>query len=89
LPALLGHEGSGVVEAVGANVNGVHVGDHVVLTFNSCGACPSCVTARPSHCHGRAPGGTIPSENQATPANIKTRGRAGRAAGHDHDYEIS
>ena len=41
-PAVLGHEGSGVVEAVGAEVTKVAPGDHVVLTFRSCGACARC-----------------------------------------------
>ncbi|MFC9424321.1 alcohol dehydrogenase catalytic domain-containing protein [Streptomyces sp. NPDC056987] len=36
LPAVLGHEGAGVVEAVGADVVGVVPGDKVVLSFNSC-----------------------------------------------------
>src|SRR5204863_9794557 len=36
LPAVLGHEGAGVVVRVGANVAKVAPGDHVVLTFRSC-----------------------------------------------------
>jgi aryl-alcohol dehydrogenase len=50
LPAVLGHEGSGVVEAVGAGVTSVAPGDHVVLTFNSCGVCRMCVQGRPAYC---------------------------------------
>jgi aryl-alcohol dehydrogenase len=50
LPAVLGHEGSGVVEAVGASVTKVRPGDRVVLSFNSCGACPRCVDHLPSYC---------------------------------------
>ncbi len=42
LPAVLGHEGSGVVEKVGSKVTKVAVGDHVVLTFASCGVCANC-----------------------------------------------
>lgn len=41
-PIVLGHEGAGVVEAVGPNVIKVARGDHVVLTFLSCGYCRSC-----------------------------------------------
>ena len=37
LPAMLGHEGAGVVERVGASVESIAVGDHVVLSFTSCG----------------------------------------------------
>src|SRR3712207_7793786 len=37
LPAVLGHEGSGVVESVGPGVEKVEPGDHVVLSFDHCG----------------------------------------------------
>lgn len=50
LPVVLGHEGSGVVEAVGDGVTSVTPGDHVVLSFNSCGTCRTCVAGRPSYC---------------------------------------
>ncbi|MCK9285870.1 MAG: NAD(P)-dependent alcohol dehydrogenase [Rhodocyclaceae bacterium] len=50
LPMVLGHEGSGVVEAVGENVKRVKPGDHVVLSFNSCGQCPSCTDHHPATC---------------------------------------
>ncbi|EPR76205.1 Alcohol dehydrogenase [Leifsonia rubra CMS 76R] len=50
LPAVLGHEGAGIVEAVGSSVTGVEVGDHVVLSFPSCGVCSSCVSGHPSYC---------------------------------------
>jgi len=50
LPAVLGHEGSGIVEAVGAGVTKVRPGDRVVLSFNSCGACPRCADHLPSYC---------------------------------------
>lgn len=50
LPAVLGHEGAGVVEKVGDNVTTVDVGDHVVLSFSSCGECKSCLTGHPYAC---------------------------------------
>lgn len=50
LPAVLGHEGSGVVEAVGAEVRSVAPGDHVVMTFMSCGYCGQCDQGHPAHC---------------------------------------
>ncbi len=50
-PVVLGHEGAGVVERVGSGVTKVAVGDHVVMTFNSCGKCPSCWEHAPTYCH--------------------------------------
>ena len=50
LPAVLGHEGAGIVERVGEGVTKVAPGDHVVLTFYSCGRCPSCAKQKSSYC---------------------------------------
>lgn len=50
LPAVLGHEGAGVVEALGDGVTGLAVGDKVVLGFSSCGHCPRCDEGLPSYC---------------------------------------
>jgi aryl-alcohol dehydrogenase len=49
-PNVFGHEGAGVVEEVGADVTGIEVGDHVVLSFRSCGACPSCAAGAVGYC---------------------------------------
>ena len=49
-PIVLGHEGAGVVEKVGAGVVKVRPGDHVVLTFMSCGRCRLCEQGRPANC---------------------------------------
>ena len=49
-PAVLGHEGAGVVEKVGADVTKVAPGDRVLLTFRSCGACPRCLAKDPCYC---------------------------------------
>jgi aryl-alcohol dehydrogenase len=49
-PIVYGHEGSGVVQSVGDRVAGVAVGDHVVLSFDSCGRCPSCTSVGPYAC---------------------------------------
>ena len=50
-PAVLGHEGSGIVERVGAKVRKVAPGDRVALSFRSCGACPRCKSHDPAYCH--------------------------------------
>ncbi len=50
LPAVLGHEGAGVVRAVGAGVSKVFVGERVGLSFDSCGRCPCCLRAKPAYC---------------------------------------
>ncbi|MGP4045807.1 NAD(P)-dependent alcohol dehydrogenase [Streptomyces sp. 2A115] len=50
LPGVLGHEGAGIVEAVGADVTGVEPGDHVVLSFTSCGSCRNCRDGHPAYC---------------------------------------
>lgn len=49
-PIVLGHEGAGVVEELGEGVTGFAVGDHVILSGNSCGTCPSCLAGRPTYC---------------------------------------
>lgn len=49
-PIVLGHEGAGVVEKLGEGVRGFAVGDHVILSGNSCGLCPSCRANRPTYC---------------------------------------
>jgi aryl-alcohol dehydrogenase len=51
LPAVLGHEGAGVVEAVGSDVTKVATGDRVAITFRSCGACARCKSGDPAYCH--------------------------------------
>ncbi len=71
-PIVLGHEGAGVVVKVGAGVTKVQPGDHVVLTFNSCGRCLNCEDGAPAYCHNfpalnlagvRADGSTTMQQN--------------------------
>lgn len=51
MPMVLGHEGAGVIEALGAGVNDLRVGDHVVAAFvPSCGSCEPCARGRPALC---------------------------------------
>ncbi|MFT0545896.1 NAD(P)-dependent alcohol dehydrogenase [Allopusillimonas ginsengisoli] len=49
-PIVLGHEGAGVVDAVGAGVSDLQIGDHVVLSFAHCGSCGHCLTGHPTVC---------------------------------------
>jgi aryl-alcohol dehydrogenase len=49
-PAVYGHEGAGVVQAVGKHVTQVAPGDHVVISFPWCGECPNCRRNMQSHC---------------------------------------
>lgn len=49
MPMVFGHEGTGVVEAAGPDST-LAVGGRVVLTFNSCGRCRSCVAGAPAYC---------------------------------------
>jgi aryl-alcohol dehydrogenase len=50
LPMVFGHEGSGVVEAIGPGVRSVAPGDHVVLSYDSCGGCAACLSSAASYC---------------------------------------
>jgi aryl-alcohol dehydrogenase len=73
-PAVYGHEGAGVVHAVGSAVRSLAPGDHVVMSFPWCGACTNCQQHRYCYCvqgrrlkmHGtRADGSTLLSKHGA------------------------
>lgn len=49
-PAVLGHEGAGVIEAVGSDVHGFAAGDTVILSMRTCGTCRHCVAGHPAYC---------------------------------------
>jgi len=49
-PNVFGHEGAGVVEAVGESVSGIEVGDHVLLSFRSCRTCENCTNDLVGYC---------------------------------------
>src|SRR3989440_1204429 len=49
-PIITGHEGAGVVDAVGEDVSGLVPGDHVVLSFDSCRTCENCLSGHPAYC---------------------------------------
>src|SRR5438876_8129334 len=64
-PVVLGHEGAGVVDAVGAGVTAVEEGDTVVLsTLAHCGRCPACEVGRPTECRN------APSPKDARPFTL-------------------
>ncbi|QNG44174.1 NAD(P)-dependent alcohol dehydrogenase [Sphingobium yanoikuyae] len=50
LPAILGHEGAGVVMRTGASVTHLKPGDHVVLSYHSCGQCKPCLSSHAAYC---------------------------------------
>ncbi|WP_186459206.1 NAD(P)-dependent alcohol dehydrogenase [Saccharopolyspora dendranthemae] len=72
-PVVLGHEGAGVVEKVGAGVTGISAGDAVLMTVASCGRCAACVTGRPGYCEQHDPmnfsGGRADGSTAYTDAN--------------------
>jgi aryl-alcohol dehydrogenase len=82
LPMILGHEGSGVVEAIGSDVTTISVGDHVVMTYMSCGLCNTCESGHPAHCEHMGAlnfgGGRLDGSSSTTDA--------GGAKVHDHFF---
>lgn len=51
IPLVMGHEGSGIIAALGEGVTGLAVGDHVVLSWvPNCGNCRYCLLGRPAQC---------------------------------------
>lgn len=50
LPAVLGHEGVGRIEAIGEGVENFELGDRVVMSFGACGRCSSCREQMPAYC---------------------------------------
>ena len=74
LPAVLGHEGAGIVEEVGAGVKSVKPGDTVMMTFvTPCGHCFHCSRGRPNICidHWTAPRGFLTDGTQPFHQNGK------------------
>ncbi|MFT4044998.1 MAG: S-(hydroxymethyl)mycothiol dehydrogenase [Gordonia sp. (in: high G+C Gram-positive bacteria)] len=71
-PFLLGHEASGIVEAVGSDVTHVEIGDFVVLNWRAvCGECRACKRGRPWYCfntHNASKPMTLTDGTELTPA---------------------
>src|SRR5207249_3700872 len=73
-PIVLGHEGAGVVEAVGADVTTVRPGDHVVACLSGfCGNCAQCLGGHPNLCVG----GIVTRPDSAAP-RLSQRGQGFR-----------
>jgi aryl-alcohol dehydrogenase len=73
-PAVYGHEGAGVIHAVGSAVRTLAPGDHAVMSYPWCGACANCSQRRMNYCLNsrslksngtRADGSTLLSKNSA------------------------
>jgi S-(hydroxymethyl)glutathione dehydrogenase/alcohol dehydrogenase len=63
MPSVLGHEGAGVVEAVGEDVTYVKPGDHVILCVSGfCGHCEYCLAGMPFRCNNRNELGRRPDQ---------------------------
>jgi S-(hydroxymethyl)glutathione dehydrogenase/alcohol dehydrogenase len=79
MPAVLGHEGAGIVEAVGDGVTYVQPGDHVITCVSTfCGACEYCLSGMPYRCVGRA----ATSRREGEPARLTASGeRVGQHGG--------
>ena len=82
LPAVLGHEGAGVIEAIGENVTHVAPGDHVVMTYASCGLCNTCASGHPAHCENMGPLNFGGGRMDGSSATADSHGRAI----HDHFF---
>ncbi|WP_059006499.1 NAD(P)-dependent alcohol dehydrogenase [Streptomyces specialis] len=76
LPAVLGHEGAGVVVRTGAPDAAIGVGDHVVLSFDSCGHCRSCRGAAPAYCDSFASLNLFGGREEDAPRLTDARGEA-------------
>ncbi|MCP9213215.1 NAD(P)-dependent alcohol dehydrogenase [Streptomyces cucumeris] len=87
-PALLGHEGSGIVEKVGTHVTSVRPGDHVAMSFASCGTCTLCDTGSPAYCRafdtvnfsGRRPDGSTAVTHAGREVNAHFLGQSSFAS---------
>lgn len=88
LPGVVGHEGAGVVEAVGSAVQRVKPGDHVLASFTSCGSCPNCQAGHPAYCFsflplnllgGCRPDGSHTIEQKGTPLKAHFFGQSSLA----------
>lgn len=76
-PAVLGHEGAGIVEKVGASVTNVVPGDHVVLSYSYCGECSQCLTGHQNLCE------------RTVELNFGGKSKDGSNRIHQHDHPVA
>jgi len=76
-PAVLGHEGAGIIEKVGASVTNVEPGDHVVLSYSYCGECSQCLTGHQNLCE------------RTVELNFGGKSKDGSNRIHQHDHPVS
>jgi S-(hydroxymethyl)glutathione dehydrogenase/alcohol dehydrogenase len=69
-PVVLGHEGAGVIDAVGSGVTSVKEGDTVIVsTLSHCGRCPACEVGKPTQCRNApSPKDSLPFSVDGKPA---------------------
>jgi S-(hydroxymethyl)glutathione dehydrogenase/alcohol dehydrogenase len=73
-PIVLGHEGAGIVEAVGSDVTTVRPGDHVVACLSGfCGSCAQCLGGHPNLCVGG-----VVTRPESAPPRLSQKGAAFR-----------
>ena len=71
LPAVVGHEGAGIVEAVGSGVRNVKPGDRVIMSYPSCGCCAQCKDDQPYFCDEHIPLGFNGTRNDGSSTIFK------------------
>ncbi|MFF0739144.1 NAD(P)-dependent alcohol dehydrogenase [Streptomyces sp. NPDC004111] len=81
-PVVLGHEGTGIVEAVGSAVTGFAPGDRVVLSLDSCGTCRNCLGGQPAYCDRHIP---LNFHSRRADGSVGLRDASGRPV-HDHFF---
>jgi len=82
MPMAIGHEAAGVVAGIGAGVDDLEVGDHVVMVFMpSCGHCLPCAEGRPALCE---PGAVANGKGELLTGAIRLHAAESGAALHHH-----
>ena len=82
-PGVLGHEGSGIVEATGPDVTNVAVGDHVVIGWPWCGTCRNCLDGQPRYCLSLGP---LVTSGARPDGSTSLRRQADGSALHSHFF---